>query len=436
MKTKLYLSTLALLSFALLGGGSFSEEDIAIFSIMVPIILIGVGLYVAISNYVYKKNKEARLRIIKEDEEKSTDFDRSVSIGDDHCKIYFDSEQKKVLIMKVMTGGCKKEYVDGFEFPGKELTTYNRSSNSGPTFNVYDPVNRMLLSGTCKDYNIIHQVTSIAENDKNKDIAVNNTIKPRFVTLSTSKLSATGSLSTKLYNILIDECRGLIAISESGKVNKVFNYINATSLPLKRGDKSTTNTKEVGNYMFIMDDFYKVLVIIGQGTHDIINYADIIQVSYVENGTQLYTKSAGRTVGGAIVGGVLMGGAGAVVGGLSGASTQNMEIRSIEVKILLRNTNRTSCVLNFMKANRNLKTKDETDRRLYESYSKSANQAKDILSVIIDNVKQTSTAVARPVMTTTSTSVADELIKLAKLKADGVLTEEEFQAQKSKLLSS
>jgi hypothetical protein len=32
-------------------------------------------------------------------------------------------------------------------------------------------------------------------------------------------------------------------------------------------------------------------------------------------------------------------------------------------------------------------------------------------------------------------SVADELTKLAKLKADGVLTEEEFAAQKRKLLS-
>jgi hypothetical protein len=34
-----------------------------------------------------------------------------------------------------------------------------------------------------------------------------------------------------------------------------------------------------------------------------------------------------------------------------------------------------------------------------------------------------------------STSVADELTKLATLKADGVLSEEEFAAQKVKLLS-
>ena len=192
--------------------------------------------------------------------------------------------------------------------------------------------------------------------------------------------------------------------------------------------------------MFIMDDFFKVLVLIGRGSHDIFNYADIIEVSYEENGNQLYTKSAGRTVGGAIVGGVLMGGAGAVVGGLSGASKQNKEVKSIDIKILLRSTSRTSCVLHFNDSNRILETKEDSDRTLYETYTKNANKAKDILSVIIDNAKQVqvSAPVAQPLVQqalSSSSSVADELVKLAKLKADGILTEEEFQAQKAKLLN-
>ena len=189
-----------------------------------------------------------------------------------------------------------------------------------------------------------------------------------------------------------------------------------------------------------MDDFFKVLVLIGRGSHDIFNYADIIEVSYEENGNQLYTKSAGRTVGGAIVGGVLMGGAGAVVGGLSGASKQNKEVKSIDIKILLRSTSRTSCVLHFNDSNRILETKEDSDRTLYETYTKNANKAKDILSVIIDNAKQVqvSAPVAQPLVQqalSSSSSVADELVKLAKLKADGILTEEEFQAQKAKLLN-
>ena len=370
---------------------------------------------------------------IKEDEQQSTDFDRSVFIGDDRCKLYFDASKKKVMIMRVMTEGIKKEYVDDFEYPGKSLATYTT-----PAFYIYDPTRRKLLSGTYNDLNIIHQVTSIAEKDNNKNVAVNNTIPPIFRTLRTSHTSSTASVTNKLYNVLIDECHGLMAISESGKVKDIFNYINASSLPKKRGDKSTINTKGVGNYLFIMDDFFKVLVLVGSSTREIFNYSDIIEVSYEENGSQLYTKSAGRTVGGAIVGGVLMGGAGAVVGGLSGGSKQNKEIKNMDIKILLRSTSRTTCVLHFKDVDRVLKTKDETDRKLYETYVKNANQAKDILSIIIDNAKQSSAPiaqlVAQPVVAPSSSSVADELAKLAKLKADGILTEEEFQAQKSKLL--
>ena len=433
MKIKFYLSSLTLVLFALLGGGSFSGEDVGFFF---TIILVGVGVFFVsaiIAGIVQSNNRKKRLQMIKEDEQNSTDFDRSVFIGDDRCKLYFDASKKQVMIMRVMTEGIKKEYVNDFEFPGKSLATY-----TGPVFNVYDPTRRKLLTGTYNDLNIIHQVTSITEKDKNKNVAVNSSIQPTFKTLRTTQTSATSSVTNRLFNVLIDESHGLMAITESGMVKDVFNYINASSLPRKKGEKSTINTREIGNYLFLMDDFFKVLVLVGPDCHEIFNYSDIIQVSYEENGSQLYTKSAGRTIGGAIVGGVLMGGAGAVVGGLSGASKQNKEIENMDIKILLRSTIRTSCVLHFKDVDRVLKTKEDADRKLYEKYVKNANQAKDVLSVIIDDAKQASAPIAQPitqpVVAPASSSVADELAKLAKLKADGILTDEEFQAQKSKLL--
>ena len=437
MKIKFYLSSLALVLFALLGGGSFSGGDVVLFFTII-LVVAGVIMVVAIISYIVQSyNQKKRLQMIKEDEQNSTDFDRSVFIGDDRCKLYFDASKKQVMIMRVMTKGIKKVYIDDFEFPGKSLASY-----TSPVFNVYDPTRRKLLTGTYNDLNIIHQVISITDKDKNKDVVVYSTIQPTFktlrTTLRTNQTSATASVTNRLFTVLIDESHGLMAITESGKVNDVFNYINASSLPRKKGEKSTINTREIGNYLFLMDDFFKVLVLVGPDHHEIINYSDIIEVSYEENGSQLYTKSAGRTIGGAIVGGVLMGGAGAVVGGLSGASKQNKEIENMDIKILLRSTIRTSCVLHFKDVDRVLKTKEDADRKLYETYVKNANQAKDVLSVIIDNAKQASTPIAQPiaqpVVAPASSSVADELAKLAKLKADGILTEEEFQAQKSKLL--
>lgn len=442
MKNKFYLSSLALVLFALLGGGSFSGEDIGTFFTII-LVVVGVIIVVAIIfDIVLSNNQKRRLQMIKEDEQNSTDFDRSVFIGDDRCKLYFDASKKQVMIMRVMTEGIKKEYIDDFEFPGESLASYTgpvfNNTYTSPVFNVYDPTRRKLLTGTYNDLNIIHQVTSITEKDKNKNVAVNSSIQPTFKTLRTTQTSATSSVTNRLFNVLIDESHGLMAITESGMVKDVFNYINASSLPRKKGEKSTINTREIGNYLFLMDEFFKVLVLVGPGSYEIFNYSDIIEVSYEENGNQLYTKSAGRTIGGAIVGGVLMGGAGAVIGGLSGASKQNKEIKNMDIKILLRSTSRTSCVLHFKDVDRVLKTKEEADRKLYETYVQNANQAKDVLSVIIDDAKQASAPIAQPitqsVVAPASSSVADELAKLAKLKADGILTDEEFRVQKSKLL--
>lgn len=443
MKNKFYLSSLALVLFTLLGGGSFSGEDIGFFFTII-LVVAGVIIVVAkIFNIVLSNNQKKRLQMIKEDEQNSTDFDRSVFIGDDRCKLYFDASKKQVMIMRVMTEGIKKEYIDDFEFPGESLATYTgpvfNTTYTSPVFNVYDPTRRKLLTGTYNDdLNIIHQVTSITEKDKNKNVAVNSSIQPTFKTLRTTQTSATSPVTNRLFNVLIDESHGLMAITESGMVKDVFNYINASSLPRKKGEKSTINTREIGNYLFLMDEFFKVLVLVGPDFHESFNYSDIIEVSYEENGSQLYTKSTGRTVGGAIVGSFLMGGAGAVVGGLSGASKLNKEIKNMDIKILLRSKSRTSCVLHFKDVDRVLKTKEEADRKLYETYLKNANQAKDVLSVIIDDAKQASTPIAQPitqsVVAPASSSVADELAKLAKLKADGILTDEEFRVQKSKLL--
>jgi hypothetical protein len=238
-------------------------------------------------------------------------------------------------------------------------------------------------------------------------------------------------------NVLIDESHGLMAVTRNGKFKQLIHYIKEEKLPTKAGVESSISVKNIGNYLFIMDNFFKILVLIGESSHKVLNYTDIIDVSYEENGNQLFTKSTGRTVGGAIVGGMLMGGAGAVVGGLSGNSKQNKEIKSMNVKILLRNSDQTTYTLYFKESSGVLKTKEENDRKLYEKFFKNANRAKDLLSIIIDegkrSVPQVVPVLAQPTVSQTP-SVADELTKLAKLKADGILTEEEFQAQKAKLL--
>ena len=59
----------------------------------------------------------------------------------------------------------------------------------------------------------------------------------------------------------------------------------------------------------------------------------------------------------------------------------------------------------------------------------------DLLSCILDKAKQVS-KVQKEVVSHKGMSIADEISKLAKLKSDGILTEEEINRQKAKLLNS
>lgn len=434
MKMRFILSSCTLLLFALLAGGSF-DGIIAMFWICLGVVVIMV-IGTIIQSAVKSNNKKKRREMIKLEETTSEDFDdfdRSISFGNDRCMFYFDSKKRKVMIMKVSTEYIKKTVIDGFECSGKDFCRQN-----DPYFCIYDEKNRHLLCGNYENMDVVFENKDIAAEDKNCDITPHNSILPKLIGHPISnELSAINNTREYIYT-LADECHGLIAIVRKGKVSSVFNYINKNRLLEKTGNKSYINSLNIGNYNFIMDDFFNVLVIVTPGSYELFNYSDIIEVSYEENGTQLYSKSAMRTVGGAIVGGVLMGEAGAVVGGLSGASKKTMEIRTIDVKILLRNTQRSTCILNFNDSRRVLKIKDNTDNILYEEYQKNANRAKDILSVIIDKARQKPVSPIEQEMLHSAQhpSIADELAKLAKLKSEGILTEEEFNKQKAKLLNS
>jgi len=72
---------------------------------------------------------------------------------------------------------------------------------------------------------------------------------------------------------------------------------------------------------------------------------------------------------------------------------------------------------------------------IFHVKDKSPMELKASLAKAVSQVKQAGAVAASTVQATGSGSVADELSKLAKLKEQGVLTDGEFQARKSKLLA-
>lgn len=64
---------------------------------------------------------------------------------------------------------------------------------------------------------------------------------------------------------------------------------------------------------------------------------DIISFELLENENSLSKYNRGSQLGGAVVGGLLLGGVGAVVGGLSGSQHQEKYCNSIKIKFLFNN---------------------------------------------------------------------------------------------------
>ena len=105
-------------------------------------------------------------------------------------------------------------------------------------------------------------------------------------------------------------------------------------------------------------------------------FKDIISCELIEDGKTIYSKSTARTLGGAAVGGGLLGGVGAVVGGLSGGSKEKKKIESINIKISLRDIDSPSFKFCFFEY--------KGTRIFIDESIKSAEEWKDRISAIID----------------------------------------------------
>lgn len=197
-----------------------------------------------------------------------------------------------------------------------------------------------------------------------------------------------------------------------------------------------------GFYIFAVDEINEKIAFVSETANNTASFSDIIGVELVEDGNTVSKKSTSRTIGGAIVGGVLLGGTGTIVGGLSGNSKQKNMVSFLAVKILLRSidnpTLRITCfdsrtMTTEHKAS--IETSGKRESYIYQMCKKNADDIKDIVSVIIDRTDSKNLTVPMKNNSKLSNSVADELLKLNELKEKGILTDGEFIIQKNKILN-
>lgn len=157
-----------------------------------------------------------------------------------------------------------------------------------------------------------------------------------------------------------------------------------------------------------------------------INYADIQRYEYQENGKTKGTY--GKMIATAALGGIIFGGAGAIVGAMvQGRGTKEI-IKSVSVVVVYKVGN------NFETFEIRVFDKRFNDpiKKSSGTYNALLNEAQKLMAALDEAMDMKKN---QPV-NQDNISVADELLKYKSLLESGLITKEEFEQQKALLLSN
>ena len=156
----------------------------------------------------------------------------------------------------------------------------------------------------------------------------------------------------------------------------------------------------------------------------VLPYSDLVSSEICENGETVTKTSRTSQVGGALLGGV-----GAVIGGLSGKTKSSQQITGLTLRVVVNDIKIPVYELTFMEVD--LKVKK--GGFLYAAVEKEAYRWHSTISVLIKQADAEAKKASHKAGGTGS--VADELAKLAQLKKDGAITQSEYDKQKAKVLA-
>lgn len=182
-----------------------------------------------------------------------------------------------------------------------------------------------------------------------------------------------------------------------------------------------TREIQAGSYYFRIDDHKKQWY---AGRKNIPNppvfsFAEVVDYEYSEDGEMITKGGTGR----AAVGGMLFGATGAVIGGLTGGRRTKSVVRSMKVKISLRNKYVKYCEVELLGGGAECKVGGMT----YTFLKQVADNLLSALDSMVVESQNSSTETSAP-------SSADEIRKYKQLYDDGIITQDEFEAKKRQLL--
>lgn len=162
---------------------------------------------------------------------------------------------------------------------------------------------------------------------------------------------------------------------------------------------------------------------------------DLLSTEIYEDGQAVTRTSRSSQLGSALVGGLLFGGLGAVVGGLSGKTVAADKVKSICLRVMVNDTARPIHEVQF------LLLEVKRDSSVYKETIKNVRHWNSILEILIkradqadkENQKQNQEAV-QVLAPMEEKSLSEKLRELKSLMDDGILSQAEYESQKEKVL--
>lgn len=149
-------------------------------------------------------------------------------------------------------------------------------------------------------------------------------------------------------------------------------------------------------------------------------FDEIIDFELSEDGDTITKGGIGR----AVAGGILLGGVGAVVGGITGKKKTKTEIRSINLRVSLSNEYISAISIECVPSGITCKSGSMT----YNMYKQTANDLVSLFDHMCSLAENNTNEIS------TSTTNADEILRYKQLLDCGAITQEEFDAKKAQLL--
>lgn len=195
-------------------------------------------------------------------------------------------------------------------------------------------------------------------------------------------------------------------------------------------------TSANGDVTLSIDETNKQISIVSLNSYKdkVYSYHDILKSEILTDGISVTSTNRGSQLGGALLGGLLAGGVGALIGGLSGSTTSQEKVKKVELNVIVNDSVNPIHKIAFLDSELSAYAKDSQE---YKDGYNTAYHCHQLIGVLIrqadeeDKQKETST---RSNNSQGNLSVADELRKLVQLKDEGIISGDEFEAQKKKLI--